>query len=172
MTQEMIDIYDEDMGFTGKTVPRKGAFMQPGEFMLYALAIVRDRSGRILITKRAMDKKWAAGQWEVQGGGVDAGETPLQGAVREVGEEVGLQVRPEQARFCYRYTNIDNERGDNYINSIYLFELDLRLDDVVLQEREATECRLATWDEITELEEQGLFLHYARIEKALEITRT
>lgn len=169
MTQEMIDIYDEDMAFTGITVPRKGAFMKEGQFMLYALAIVEDMQGRILITKRAMDKKWAAGQWEVQGGGVDSGETPLQGAVREVYEEVGLKVNPDEAHFCYRYTNIDLERGDNYINSIFRFKLDFTLEDVVLQEREATDCKLATWDEICELEQQGMFLHFARIKKALEI---
>lgn len=164
---EMIDIYDEDMNFTGLTVPRKGAFMKEGQFMLYALAIVEDTHGHILITKRAADKKWAAGQWEVQGGGVDHGESPLEGAIREVGEEVGLTVTKEQARFCYRYTNVDLERGDNYINSIYRFKLDFTLDEVHLQEREATDVRLATWDEISELESQGLFLHYARIKKAL-----
>lgn len=169
MTQEMIDIYDQDMNFTGITVPRKGAFMKEGQFMLYALAIVEDLQGRILITKRAMTKKWAAGQWEVQGGAVDAGETPLQGAVREVFEEVGLKVTPEQARFCYRYTNVDLGRGDNYINSIFRFRLDFDLGDVVLQEREATSCKLASWDEICQLEDQGLFLHFARIKKALEI---
>lgn len=166
---EMIDIYDEDMNFTGVTVPRKGAFMEEGQFMLYALAIVEDMHGNILITKRADNKKWAAGQWEVQGGGVACGETPLMGAIREVGEEVGLVVTKEQAQFCYCYTNIDLERGDNYINSIYRFKLDFALDDVRLQEREATDVRLATWDEIGELEEQGLFLHYARIKKALEM---
>ena len=163
----MIDIYDENMEFTGLTVPRKGAFMQEGQFMLYALAIVEDMHGNILITKRAMDKKWAAGQWEVQGGGVDSGETPLQGAIREVFEEVGLTVTQDQAQFCYRYTNVDLPRGDNYINSIYRFKLDFALDDVSLAARVATNCKLATWEEITALKEQGLFLHYERIQKAL-----
>ena len=167
MAEELIDIYNEDMEFTGLTVPRKGAFMEVGQFMLYALAIVENADGHILITKRAMDKKWAAGQWEVQGGGVDHGETPLQGAVREIFEEVGLTASEDEAQFCYRYTNIDLPHGDNYINSIYRFKLDFNLDDVVLQSREATDVMLATWDEITALKEQGLFLHYERIKKAL-----
>ena len=34
--------------------------------------------------------------WFTVGGGIDAGETPLQAAVREVAEETGLQVAPEQ----------------------------------------------------------------------------
>ena len=169
MAEELIDIYDENMTYTGITIPRKGAFMEEGQFMLYALAIVENKQGCILITKRAMDKKWAAGQWEVQGGGVDHGETPLQGAIREVAEEVGLAVTEDQAQFCYRYTNIDIEHGDNYINSIYRFKLDFSLEDVELQAREATDVRLAAWDEIAMLHEQGMFLHYERVKKALEL---
>ena len=34
--------------------------------------------------------------WFTVGGGIDAGETPLQAAVREVAEETGLVVEPEQ----------------------------------------------------------------------------
>lgn len=166
--EEYIDIYSPDMSFTGVTIPRKGAFLKEGEYMLYALAIIEDEQGRFLITRRALDKRWAAGLWEVPGGGVLAGETPLQGALREVREEVGLSLQPEQGRLCYRYTNTDLAHGDNYINSIFHFKASFTLDDVTLQERESIDCRLATWEEISALEEAGQFLHYQRILAALQ----
>ena len=56
------------------------------------LALIQDRAGRTLITQRSADKRWAAGWWEVPGGGVLAGETSLQAVVREVREEVGLDL--------------------------------------------------------------------------------
>ena len=50
------------------------------------------RDGRMLVTKRHPDKSWG-GQWEITGGGVRKGETPLEGARRELREETGLAVR-------------------------------------------------------------------------------
>ena len=59
--EELIDVYDVQRNRTGRTVPREGAFMNEGEYMLYVLAIVQDAQGRYLITQRSMDKHWAAG---------------------------------------------------------------------------------------------------------------
>ena len=71
--EELIDIYDANRVFTGKTIPREGAFLAEGEYMLYVLAIVEDAKGRYLITQRSHDKSWGAGWWEVTGGGVLSG---------------------------------------------------------------------------------------------------
>jgi 8-oxo-dGTP diphosphatase len=45
------------------------------------------------------------GLLEFPGGGVEAGETPLEAAVREVQEEVGISVNPEKAQFMGTYKN-------------------------------------------------------------------
>ncbi len=166
--EELIDIYDKDQNRLGLTVAREGAFMEEGQFMLYVLAIIQDGRGRFLITRRSLDKHWAAGWWEVSGGGVRAGETSAQAVIREVGEEVGLVVPDENPVPVYTYENVDLERGDNYIVNMYRFTIDFALEDVVLQAEEALDCRLATWDEISELNEQGIFLHYGRVKTALE----
>ena len=50
--------------------------------------IVRD--GRILLARRA--KEPYAGWWEVPGGFVELGEHPTEAAVREVREELGIEV--------------------------------------------------------------------------------
>ena len=165
---EYIDIYDAERRRTGKTIPREGAFLKEGEFMLYVLAIVQDLQGRYLITQRSLDKHWAAGWWEVTGGGVLAGETSAQAVLREVREEVGLDVSGESLEPVYAYTNIDLEHGDNYIVDIYHFHLDVGDGDVALQDSEAIACAFATWDEMVQLAESGKFLHFSRLQQALE----
>lgn len=165
--EELIDIYDADRNFTGKTIPREGAFLQEGEYMLYVLAIVQNAQGKYLITQRSLDKHWAAGWWEVTGGGVLTGETSKQAVVREVGEEVGLDVSAEPLDPVYVYENVDLKRGDNYIVDIYHFHLNANEDDVTLQDSEAISCKFATWEEICALAEQGLFLHFSRLQQAL-----
>ena len=166
--EELIDIYDRDRNYTGLTVPREGARMGEGQYMLYVLAIIEDMQGRMLITQRSLDKHWAAGWWEVTGGGVAAGETSEQAIVRELAEEVGLDVADYPLERIYVYENVDLESGDNYIVDIYRFKLDFTADDIVLQDTEAIDCKLATFEEIEQLAEQGVFLHYRRIKQALE----
>lgn len=166
--EELIDIYDADRNRTGKTVPREGAFMHEGEYMLYVLAIVQDAQGRYLITQRSMDKHWAAGWWEVTGGGVLSGESSVQAVVREVREEVGLDVSGETLVPVHAYRNVDLEGGDNYIVDIYHFHLDVSEADVTLQDSEAIACQFATWEQICAIADRGEFLHFSRLRQALE----
>lgn len=165
---ELVDIYTKDHVPTGTVAPRKGLVLQEGQYVLYALAVIQDPQGRILITQRSMDKSWGAGWWEVSGGGVLSGETSVQAAVREVREEVGLDVSALEPQLIYSYENVDQDSGNNYLVDIYRFEMNVTEADVTLAQREAIGVRMATWDEITDLRQQGIFLHYERIRSALQ----
>ena len=164
---EYIDVYDRNRVRTGLTVPREGARLGEGQYQLYVTAILQALDGRYLVTRRSLDKSWGAGWWEVTGGSSLVGEDSLQAVVREVGEEVGLDVSGIEPELVYSYENVDLARGDNYFMDIYRFAFDLRVEDVVLQESEAIDCKLATWEEIEELNAQGVFLHFKRIATAL-----
>ena len=72
--QEMIDVYDRDRNHTGLTIPREGAFLKEGQYMLYVLALIENQDGRLLVTQRSLEKHWGAGWWEIPGGGVRSGE--------------------------------------------------------------------------------------------------
>ena len=49
----------------------------------------------VLITRRSLQLKKHAGQWALPGGRIEAGETPEQTALREMAEEVGLDLGME-----------------------------------------------------------------------------
>ena len=55
------------------------------------VAIIRDHDNRLLIAKRKAFSD-QVDLWELPGGKVELDETPLQAMVREVREEVGLEV--------------------------------------------------------------------------------
>ncbi len=61
--------------------------------LVAAVALV-DRDGRVLIARRPEGKPMA-GLWEFPGGKVDANETPEAALIRELHEELGIQV-PER----------------------------------------------------------------------------
>ena len=57
--------------------------------------LVRDGAGRVLVHRRSEDKDLWPGRWDVAIGGVMAvGESWIEGALRELAEEVGVEVDP------------------------------------------------------------------------------
>ncbi len=59
--------------------------------LLVAAAALTDADRRVLIAQRPAGKSMA-GLWEFPGGKVDPGETPEQALVRELREELGIEV--------------------------------------------------------------------------------
>jgi 8-oxo-dGTP diphosphatase len=61
-----------------------------------------DTQGRVLIAQRPPGKA-LAGRWEFPGGKLDAGEDPLSGLVRELHEELAVDVRDAHRLLRYSY---------------------------------------------------------------------
>jgi len=67
---------------------RATLFMRPAPFPCGDGAVINDM-GKILLIRRADN-----GLWAMPGGGLEVGETPAQGVVREVLEETGVACEP------------------------------------------------------------------------------
>ena len=65
--------------------------------------------GKYLITRRRMDKEWAAGWWEVPGGGVRAGEDSKDAVIREIKEETGIDVTNAEGGYAFSYKRVNPE---------------------------------------------------------------
>lgn len=68
-----------------------------------AVALI-ERGGQLLICRRRDDQAHA-GKWEFPGGKVERGETPLAALLRELREELGIEVfeAAELVRYDYTY---------------------------------------------------------------------
>ncbi len=60
----------------------------------YALVVLRHEGRVLMVLERER------GLWELPGGGIDPGETPRVAAARELQEEAGQHLRPEDLRFA------------------------------------------------------------------------
>ena len=61
------------------------------KILLVAAVALVDADGRVLLTKRPMDKP-LGGLWEFPGGKVEAGERPETALIRELKEELAIDV--------------------------------------------------------------------------------
>lgn len=165
---ELWDIYDRDKRRTGRTMRRNDWNMQPGDFHLTVLGVVKRPDGRFLITKRVETKSWAPGHWEVPGGGVKAGEESLAAVRREIKEETGLDVAGADGGYVFTYSRENPAEGDNYFVDIYRFIMDFSEADITLQPDETAGFSLATKAEIEAIAAEGKFLHYDSIKRIFE----
>lgn len=99
MAKELWDACDRDGNPLGFDLVR-GEPVPEGVYHLVAEVLAVTADGRALVTQRHPDKAWG-GCWEYTGGSVIKGETPVQGALRELREETGIAVSPEDLHPVY-----------------------------------------------------------------------
>lgn len=138
--EEYWDIYDENRVFQNRTIRRGDAFKN-GEYYLCCEVWFQNSKGEMLITQRHPDKK-AGGLWEFLGGGVLAGETTAQAAVREVEEEIGIKIAANELSLLHIY------RQRNYFMDIYLVQKDINIQSIVLDENETVNVKWVSKEEL------------------------
>ena len=83
---ELRDLYDMNGNKTGMTY-YKGDSIPDGYYPMVVMTVIRNSKGEFLMQKRVESK---GGDWGVTGGHPKAGETPIEGIITEVKEELGL----------------------------------------------------------------------------------
>jgi 8-oxo-dGTP pyrophosphatase MutT (NUDIX family) len=121
---------------------RLAAWLKSVSRVSSAALILEDDEGRALIVK-ANYKRY----WTFPGGVIDLGETPLQGAVRETREEVGLTIDPTTVTFAW-VANRTSKLADTYQ---FVFRASLPAgyeDQVTLQASEIEDFAFVTRDDV------------------------
>lgn len=87
------DIYDRNCEKIGKTCIRGKYQLQENEYHLVVHIWLFTQDGKILLTQRAPNKETAPLKWECIGGSIVKGENPIDGAIRELKEEIGIELK-------------------------------------------------------------------------------
>ena len=140
---EYWDIYDENRVFQNRTI-RRGDPFKEGEYYVCCEVWIQNKSGEMLITQRHPNKK-AGELWEFVGGGVLAGETTAQAAVREVKEETGIMIAESDLTLLHVY------RQRNYFMDVYLAKNDVDIREIVLDKRETVDAKWANEETLRDM---------------------
>lgn len=87
--------------------------------------------------------------WEFFGGGVLAGETTKQAAVREISEELGVIIDESELELLEVFKN------GNYFMDIYVVRKDIDLEGITLQPDEVVDAKYLSSDEIDNMIAEG-----------------
>ena len=147
---EYFDVLNEYGNKTGKTKLRSEVHWDGDWHKAVHIWIINDK-GDILLQRRCPAKDSSPNMLDISSAGhLLAGEDSLTGAIRELKEELNIDVNPSELRFIKtikkksKYTSkfINNELDD-----LYVLETTKSIDDMKYQEEEISEIFYVKYEE-------------------------
>ena len=155
---ELWDVYTIDRRITGKTCIRgEQDKLADDEFHLWVMVWIKNpETGKYLVSQRSADKDTDPLKWETVAGHSISGDTSVEAAVREVFEEVGIELDPADAKHLATKiaTSYDGHRY-NWIRDSYYFETTSDPDLQKATTNEVLQSKWLTFSEIKEMYERG-----------------
>ena len=140
MCEEIFDLYSADRRPLNK-VGKRGATFLSGEYHLAVMGILVNGNNELLITRRSENKP-GAGKWECTAGSVLAGENTKQAIIREIKEEIGVNVEVHDRDLIGYFFEEDA------IFDIWKIAVSFTIEDLVLQRSEVDAARYLKLDEL------------------------
>lgn len=146
---ELIDIYDKNREKTG--IVKERHEREKGELMLGVHAWIINSDNKFIIQKRSAKQRTFPNCWsQSMGGGVDAGETSIEGMKRELKEELGIDILEKEATLIASYLR------DSSILDVYVIRKDIKIDSLILQEEEVADAKYVTFEEFENMIKEGI----------------
>lgn len=142
---ELFDIVDE-MGLpTGEVAERSEAHRSGLRHRTAHIWVIRRVNGRVqvLLQKRAANKDSFPGRFDTSSAGhIQAGDEPLESALRELGEELGIHAEAQQLHWAGKFA-IAYEKEfygqmfrDNEVSFVYVYDSPVDISALQLQQEE------------------------------------
>ncbi len=152
MADELIDIYDENNKSLGVSkmkseAHRNGLWHRAAHIWIY------NSNKEILLQLRTKNKELYPDMWDISAAGhVSAGEEPAISALREMEEEIGLSVKPEELEFSEirKVSAIYKEINNNEFCYVYFLKFDGEINGLSLQKTEVAEIKFVPINKIKE----------------------
>ena len=154
MTKEYFDLLDENGERIGKTKLRSEVH-RDGDWHKAVHIWIINNKGDILLQRRCATKDSNPNMLDISSAGhLSAGDDSLTGAIRELKEELNLDVKKEDLEYIktlkrsskYTETFINNEFDD-----LYILRTDKKLEDMEYQKEEISEIMYVPYKEFKKM---------------------
>ena len=146
---ELLDVYDDNGKKTGKVVERgiNDSAFEKGEHIAVAIIYIENSKGEFLIQKTSKEK---GGRYSSTGGHVDHNEEPIDSIVREVKEELGLEIsKNDIADLGYLVVDFP-------VRFVFYMKKDIDIESLTIKKDEVESVSFITIQELRKIINKGL----------------
>jgi len=151
---ELWDILDKNGNITGR-VHERGKRMNEGEYHLEVYVLIENDKGEYLISQRSPSKTFP-NMWECTGGNAVAGDDSLTTALKEVKEELGVILDPQNGRMIQHHLRCGTVECCGLVD-VWLFQQNVDISTVLLSPDETCNAMWASLDEINRMIDEKTF---------------
>ncbi len=152
--EELIDVLDENGIKTGKVATRNQVHSKGLWHRIVVVAVI-DENGHILMQQRAKTVETNPFKWDVTSAGhIQAGQTSKDAAIRELLEEVGIEVKEDDLNYLLTYKNkkILENYLDNQFYDCYLVKIkNIDMNKIKMQKEEVSQVKMCNVNEVKEM---------------------
>ena len=174
---ELIDVLDEngndiDIILSREEVHKKGLWHRTAHIW------VVNSKGNILLQKRSSMKKTSPNMWTTSASGhLSAGDSSIDGALRELKEEIGIDAKPEELKYLFSVSEevVKNEDyTDRELVDVYILYKNPIIENLKLQYEEVSEVKwfsLSEFENMVDRHDETLVKHDEMHEKIIKILK-
>ncbi len=167
---EYIDIVDVNNNPIGK-VKEKHQAHEDGDFHRTVHIWIINNKNELLLQKRSATKKTHPNCWDISGAGhIRAGESVIDGAIRELKEELGVKVQENKLQYIATIKSTKNPKNMEF-QYVYLLKCNKQIEEYIFEDGEVSEVKYIYYKELEKMVEdkaEGLLLHDEEFKKLFE----
>ena len=170
---EYIDIFDENNNPIGRIKEKQQAH-EEGDFHRTAHIWIMNDKNELLLQKRSASKKSHPNCWDTSGAGhIKAGESVIDGAIRELKEELGVEAKKEDLEYITIVKSTKDPKNKEY-QYIYLLHTNKKINEYVFEDAEVSKVKYVYYKDLEKMVEQkveGLLIHEEEYKFLFEFIR-
>ena len=170
---EYIDIVDQNNNPTGE-VKEKLQSHEDGNFHRTAHIWIMNDKKELLLQKRSATKKSHPNCWDISGAGhIRAGESVINGAIRELKEELGVEAKEKDLQYISTIKSTKNPKNMEF-GYVYLLRCNKKIEDYIFEDEEVSKVKYVHFEELEKMVEErvdGLLIHEEEYKKLFKFIR-
>ena len=170
---EYIDIVDQNNNPTGE-IKEKTQAHEDGNFHRTAHIWIMNDKKELLLQKRSATKKSHPNCWDISGAGhIRAGESVINGAIRELKEELGVETKESELQYIATIKSTKNPKNMEF-GYVYLLKCNNQVEEYIFEDNEVSEVKYVYFEELEKMVEErvdGLLIHKEEYKKLFEFIR-
>ena len=147
--EEILDIYDENKIKTEKKHIRGNNTLKENEYVLVVEIPIINFKDQILLAQRSETKKRNPLKWETTQGSVKSGENSKEAAIRELREELGINISKDELHYLETEKDVD----EHIFKDMFYVRKNIDMKEICFSDGEVKDAK---WVDINEFKKMNI----------------